>query len=266
MGIGRIKKGFATLVSGMALALVLSSFVAPTFTAFADEMQVEENVAIIGTSTGLVEGVQVNDYSVSIEVGSDATINVVESLSVEFVQEGVDEFYRNIPRPITELSAVMVSCEGNTELEYSITASENETTIACFGGTEKGNAWTYELVYSFNTESSLGREWLFTIVGESETMSADISLPVALTDYETYSNAEISTKLSLDGKRISVCAEDETVAVNEISVKITLPNQQLVDDAKDVLETTFVSVWLPMLPSVLLVAVIIACFILMVAI
>lgn len=265
----RIKKGLVALLSGMAAVLVLSVSVAPVFAVTAEETNANENVAVIGTSTGLGEGVQVNDYKVAIDVKSDSTVDIAETISVEFTADGVKEFYRNIPRPVEQVAAVMVTCDGNNALDYSITASENTTLVTCFGGTEKGNAWTYELVYSFKVESfEAGRELVFSIVDESlGDASAEITLPKALVDYETSADSVLSTSLSLDGKKLTVSAnEDEAVAVNAITVKITLPDMELVEDAKGILESSFVSMWLPMMPTVLVLVVLIACAIMMVAV
>ena len=71
----------------------------------------------------------------------------------------------------------------------------------------------------------------------------------------------------LNCKKLTVSAnEDEAVAVNAITVKITLPDMELVEDAKGILESSFVSMWLPMMPTVLVLVVLIACAIMMVAV
>ena len=272
----KMEKFGLSLVTGLAAAFMLGVSAYPAV-ASATENQTD-NVAVIGTSAGM-EGVNVSAYKVAIAVNEDATIDVSEKITVTFVEDGLTKFYRSIPQAAEKISDVSAACEGNTEFSFEVVGDENATTIDCFGGVAVGNVWTYELNYTVSVNAeTLGDELVFNIVGEEwmqslKDVQAEITLPSSIVDYDAYSGADedksnVEASLSEAGKKITVSTngQDAVAVSSAITVKITLPNDALMQDFSNTMAEAEKWIWPPLLTWILLALAASLCIVLWIAV
>lgn len=275
---GKMKKFGLSLVTGLAAAFMLGVSAYPAVASAAEVSDGADKVAVVGTSAGL-EGVDVSAYKVAIAVNEDSTIDVSEKITVAFSEDGLTKFYRSIPQPTEKISEVSAVCQGNEAFTYEVVASEGVTTIDCYGGVEKGNAWTYELNYTVAIDAAaLGDELVFNIVGEEwtetlENVEAEITMPDSIVYYDAYSGegedkSNVDASLSDDGKTIIVSSnKNEAVAVADaITVKILLPNDALIQDFDNTMAEAEKWIWPPLLTWILGILAALLCVVLWIAV
>ena len=261
-----IKRKILTGLCCMAATFLASVSFAPVVSVCAEPTKAEKESVVINMSEQVSDGALINDYNVSIAVKADATVDVIERFMVQFSQTE-NEFSRSIPCVIGEVKEVSLVCEENEALSCSVQALDNATMVAVSVDTALSNVYTYKLGYTINVAQVNAGEFVFALSDEEfGSVQAEISLPESVAAYDTQSEIALSTNLSLDGKTLIVSADEvEAVAENNaIAVRVTLPDKDLVEEAKTVLESTLVSVWLPMIPYLVFTLIVIASAVLMI--
>ncbi len=90
-------------------------------------------------------------YDVEMNVNTDRTIEVKESIDIEFLRGGFTMFYKSLPKD-SKYSNILAACEGNDEFTYYVDDNPDYSEfidICCVGGADRGNRWTYEISYLF---------------------------------------------------------------------------------------------------------------------
>ncbi len=267
----KMKRCGGLAVAGLMLGLVTYVSVYPAISPKAEE---NEKVTVISTQTNGEGVIDVSDYTVAINVNEDCTVDVAEKVTVAFVSEQTDSFYRTIPHSVESILALSVSCENNAELRYTLVGEEDYAKIECFGGIAVGNVWTYEIEYTVAlNETELTEEFAFNIINEGwqntvENVVAKITLPDSIVNYDVCDGegekvSNVSTVLSEDGKTITVKSKKtEAVATssNAIMVKIYLPDEEVIEDFHQITEQANEVIWTPFMIIALILGSILAVF------
>lgn len=260
----KMKRCGGLVAAGLLLGLVTYASVYPVISPKAEE---NEKVTVISTQTSGEGVIDVSDYTVSINVNEDCTVDVAEKVTVEFVSAEADSFYRTIPHSPESILSLKVSCENNADLRYTLVAEDDCAKIECFGGVAVGNVWTYEIDYTVAlNENELTEEFAFNIVNKGwqntvENVVAKITLPDSIINYDVYNGegekvSNVSTVLSEDGKTITVSSKNSgTVATstNAIMVKIYLPDAEIIEDFNQINEQANEVIWTPTMIAALII-------------
>ena len=142
----KIMKRIGSLaVVGFLMGLFVSVATYPVVETKAEENEPLTVATLQTDSEGVID---VTDYEVEINVNNDYTVDVSERVTVEFVSENTQSFFRVIPYESSEILALAVACKGNEELQYTVFEEKGGVKIECFGGVELGSVWTYEIDYT----------------------------------------------------------------------------------------------------------------------
>jgi hypothetical protein len=271
---GIIKKVGVLLTTGMASVFALGVSAYPALGVKADEAN-NEIISVV-SQVGEENAISVSDYKLAITLNENSTVDVSETVTVEFVGENSTSFYREIPQAFDKISNVTAVCAGNNEFSYMVTGDETSAIIQCFGGVKLGSVWTYELDYTVAIDSSLlGEEIVFSIVDEDwqttiKNVEAEITLPDSIVNYDIY-NADgeiapdVAASISQDGKTIKVSSQPKAVAASSaIMVKVVLPDEDLIKDFNATMERAEEWIWPPLLPWLLAILVVVVCSILLI--
>ena len=260
----KMKRCGGLVTAGLLLGLVTYASVYPVISPKAEE---NEKVTVISTQTSGEGVIDVSDYTVSINVNEDCTVDVAEKVTVEFVSAEADSFYRTIPHSPESILSLKVSCENNADLRYTLVGEDDCAKIECFGGVAVGNVWTYEIDYTVAlNENELTEEFAFNIVNEGwqntvENVVAKITLPDSIINYDVCNGegekvSNVSTVLSEDGKTITVSSKKTgavAASTNAIMVKIYLPDAEIIEDFNNISEQANELVWTPFMIAALII-------------
>lgn len=89
-------------------------------------------------------------YDVEMTVNADRTIEVKESIRVEFLRDGFTMFYKSLPKD-SKYSNIVAVCDGNPDFRYYVDDNPDYSEfidVCCEGGADKGNVWTYDISYT----------------------------------------------------------------------------------------------------------------------
>ncbi|MBE5752566.1 MAG: DUF2207 domain-containing protein [Clostridiales bacterium] len=260
----KMKRCGGLVAAGLLLGLVTYASVYPVISPKAEE---NEKVTVISTQTSGEGVIDVSDYTVSINVNEDCTVDVAEKVTVEFVSAEADSFYRTISHSPESILSLKVTCENNADLRYTLVDEDDCAKIECFGGVAVGNVWTYEINYTVAlNENELTEEFVFNIVNEGwqntvENVVAKITLPDSIINYDVYNGegekvSNVSTVLSEDGKTITVSSKNSgavATSTNAIMVKIYLPDAEIIEDFNQINEQANEIIWTPTMIAALII-------------
>ena len=255
----KIMKRIGSLsAAGLLMGLIAYASVYPMTTANAEN---SEATTVLTTQTSDEGVIDVTDYEVEITVNNNYTVDVSERVTVEFVQEDTQSFFRVIPYAPDEVLALSVACRGNEALQYIVVEERDGVRIECLGGVELGSVWTYEIDYTVALRAkALTEEFVFNIINDGwqntvDNVIAKITVPDSIVNYDVYNGVggraqNVSTALSEDGKTITVSSnktEAVAAASNAITVKIYLPDEETIEDFNVVSELANEKIWTPIM-------------------
>lgn len=249
----------ATLMMGLTAGLA-------SYPALATNAEENEKTTVVATQTSGAGVIDVSNYAVSINVNEDYTVDVAETVTVKFVDEQANSFYRYIPHSADVLSSVSVACEENADFYYVLVEEFNSVKIECFGGISVDNEWTYEIGYTVALDAeSINEQFVFNIINDGwqntvENIVAKITLPDYIVNYDVCNGVGdkangVSAKLSDDGKTVTIKANNTQAVVasttDALMVKIYLPDAELIEDYNKTMEVAEQWIWPPLLTWVL---------------
>ncbi len=94
-------------------------------------------------------------------VNEDRTVDVVENIRVEFLQNGLTMFYHALPKENTRYTNVSATCAGNDEFSFYVADNPDLSgflDINCVGGTKKGKTWEYTICYTMQHYGAASRD------------------------------------------------------------------------------------------------------------
>ena len=262
-----MKKEKMKRICGLLSATLMFVLKAGVASYHALETKAEENekVTVVATQTSGEGVIDVSDYEVVINVNEDYTVEVTETVTVKFVDETANSFYRSIPHSADAISSVSVSCEENAEFYYVLVEEFNSVKIECFGGVATDKEWTYEIGYTVALDAnSINEQFVFNIINDGwqntvENIVAQITLPDFIVNYDIYNGAGdnangVSATFSADGKTLMVTSNNTqavAASTDALMVKIYLPDAELLEDYKATMEVADQWIWPPLLTWVL---------------
>ena len=89
-------------------------------------------------------------YDVELTVNTDRTIDIKESIDIEFLRGGFTMFYKSLPKD-GKYSNIVAACNGNVDFTYYVDDNPDYSEffdICCVGGADRGNRWTYDISYT----------------------------------------------------------------------------------------------------------------------
>ena len=197
--------------------------------------------------------IEIQAYDVDMTIQKNRTIDVKESIRVQFLASGLTMFYRSLPMEGARYSNITASCPGNPDFDYYVEDNPDVDgffDVNCVGGAEKGNVWTYEITYTMEQGTPKGPKegMILDVIGFGWTVplhnvSATLHFPERAEIVGVYSDIfgentenQVSQTTSSDGKTLTLTAEmldlgysdayDEVVA-GGLTVEFTLPEGTL---------------------------------------
>lgn len=94
--------------------------------------------------------IRIEKYDAEFDIRTDRKIEVVERITVTFLQFGLTMFYRSFPTEGCLYENITAKCEGNDEFRYNVADNPDMDgffDVNCIGGVEYDKTWTYEISY-----------------------------------------------------------------------------------------------------------------------
>ena len=133
------------------------------------------------------------DYTVN----TDRTVDVVETIRVEFLSNGLTMFYHALPKENTRYTNVNAVCPGNEEFSFYVADNPDMSDfldINCVGGAQKGKVWDYTISYTMQHYGAASRDgMIIDLVGFGSSVAIHnaevrVHFPENSTlDYKVYS-------------------------------------------------------------------------------
>ena len=104
-------------------------------------------------------------------VNTDRTVDVVENITVTFLQSGLSMFYHSLPKENTRYTNVSATCAGNDAFSFYVADNPDMSDfldINCTGGTQRGKTLEYQICYtmqSFDVNNSNDNGMIIDLVG-----------------------------------------------------------------------------------------------------
>lgn len=171
------------------------------------------------------------NYGVEMIVKEDRSIQVKESIDVEFLKTGFTMFYKSLPKVDCQYMDIVAECEGNNAFSYYVEDNPDLSEyidICCVGNAGKGNRWTYDISYVMTPSVDLMQDgMILDVVGagspfELNNVSVKITFPERPIDYQVYSgslgsfgNTGVAENWSSDGKTLTLTAGNLPLVYNE---------------------------------------------------
>ena len=174
--------------------------------------------------------IEVQAYTVEMNVREDRWVEVTEHITVKFLSSGLTMFYRSLPTDGCRYQGITATCNGNASFHYEVADNPDMLgfiDVNCIGGAEYGKTWTYVISYAMQQGVENENGMIIDVVGFGwsvplHNVGVTVNFPSAVksNNLNVYvggygSNSQSTYNLSLDGKTLFIKANRLNLVYND---------------------------------------------------
>ncbi len=172
--------------------------------------------------------IEVQKYTVDMQVQTNRKVQVTEHITVRFLSYGLTMFYRSLPVQGCIYENFTAECAGNSEFRFEVADNpdmDGFIDVNCIGNADKGQTWTYTISYTMLQGVEKENGMAIDVIGYGwsvplNNVTATVRFPETVEELSVYvghygTSEKYAYVLSNDGKSVTVKADRLALAYNE---------------------------------------------------